>query len=85
MPAPASAVYSGTKAAVDVITRDDQIPLRHQDDAFVDDVIQALSIGPTALNTQRCSGDTSVPCTSAPGGGEMMLTGIVNGESRSIS
>jgi hypothetical protein len=50
------------------LTHGDQLPLRNQDDAFADDAIQALLIGPTTLDTQRCSGDTSVPCASAPGG-----------------
>jgi hypothetical protein len=50
------------------LTRDDQIPLRNRDDAFVDDVIEALAIGGADVDTQRCSDDTSVRCTSAPGG-----------------
>src|SRR5262249_23777734 len=28
----------------------------------------AFEAGPTDMNTQRCTGDTSVTCTSAPGG-----------------
>ena len=42
--------------------------VRLQDDAFVDDVLLGLSYGTPDVNTQRCSDDTSVSCTSAPGG-----------------
>ncbi len=46
----------------------DQVTLRRQIDAFADDAIAALVVGPHDMNTQRCTGNTSVPCTSAPGG-----------------
>jgi hypothetical protein len=46
----------------------DEVHLRNADDAFVDDAIAALVAGPISIDTQRCSGDTSVACTSAPGG-----------------
>jgi hypothetical protein len=50
------------------LTALDQGTLRNQDDAFVDDVVDALVNGPRDVNTQRCTGDASVRCTSAPGG-----------------
>ncbi len=46
----------------------DQSALRMRDDAFVDETIVALIQGPSDVNSQRCAGDTSVTCTSAPGG-----------------
>ncbi len=50
------------------LTFGDARELRLQDDFFVDDAIAALETGPADMNTQRCTGDTSVPCASAPGG-----------------
>ncbi len=52
----------------DCLTGGDAIAQQNKDDAFVDDVIAELVTGPNDLNTQRCNGDTSVKCTSAPGG-----------------
>jgi hypothetical protein len=59
---------SCTSTAPPCLSFSDAISLRHQDDAFTDDAIFALETGPPAPNTQRCTGDTSVQCTSAPGG-----------------
>lgn len=50
------------------LTFDDQGRLRNQDDAFVDDVLIGVASGPNDVDTERCSGNTSVKCTSAPGG-----------------
>jgi hypothetical protein len=50
------------------LTFGDATELRQQDDAFVDDLITAFETGPNDIDNQRCNGDTSVPCTSAPGG-----------------
>ncbi len=55
-----------SSTATPCLTLDDEGRLRLQDDAFVDDAIVALESGD--MNTQRCNGDTSVQCTSAPGG-----------------
>jgi hypothetical protein len=49
-------------------TYGDELQLRLQDDAFVDEVILRLVNGPRDVDTQRCSEDTSVGCSSAPGG-----------------
>lgn len=49
------------------LTTDDQPLLKAADDAFVNDVLYGW-LGATDMNTQRCNGDTSVTCTSAPGG-----------------
>jgi hypothetical protein len=50
------------------LTYDDATMLRSQTDVFVDDAIAYLVVGPHDMNTQRCTGDTSAMCTSAPGG-----------------
>ena len=55
-----------SSTATPCLTFDDEGRLRLQDDAFVNDTIVALESGD--MNTQRCNGDTSVQCTSAPGG-----------------
>lgn len=49
-------------------TFDDEGVTRLRDDAFVDEAIDNLRAGPRDVDTQRCSGDTAVRCTSAPGG-----------------
>lgn len=49
-------------------TFEDQGLIRYRDDAFVDEAIDELRAGPRDVDTQRCTGDTAVRCTSAPGG-----------------
>jgi len=49
-------------------TFDDEGLLRLRDDAFLDEAIDDLRAGPRDVDTQRCTGDTAVRCTSAPGG-----------------
>jgi hypothetical protein len=46
-------------------TTDDVDEVRRADDLFIDDVLAELG---GDLDTQRCSGDTAVTCTTAPGG-----------------
>jgi len=48
-------------------TTNDGASLQAKDDAFIDDVIDEIGKG-NDQNNQRCNGDTSVHCTSAPGG-----------------
>lgn len=50
------------------LTTGDLVPLRDKDDAFIDDIISELVVDPD-MNTQRCSGNTSIKCLSAPNGG----------------
>ncbi len=50
------------------LTSSDQATLRIEDDAFIDDVLIEVASGPNDVNTERCSGNTSVKCASAPGG-----------------
>ncbi len=49
-------------------TDDDSAVLAAQDDAFIDDAIATLMLGAKDVHNERCTGDTSVKCTSAPGG-----------------
>ena len=49
------------------LTTGDLVQLRDKDDAFIDDIISELVVDPD-MDTQRCSGDTSVKCSSAPNG-----------------
>jgi hypothetical protein len=55
------------KYGVVCLTQGDQGVLQTGDDAFVNDIIYGM-VGAGDMNTQRCLGDTSVSCTSAPGG-----------------
>jgi hypothetical protein len=64
------ACYPKLEASVpsDCLTHDDVAAIVRADDLFVDEVIADLVAGQRDMNTQRCTGDTSVTCTSAPGG-----------------
>jgi hypothetical protein len=49
-------------------TSDDSGELTATDNAYIDDLMCELQAGPHDMNNQRCTGDTSVRCTTAPGG-----------------
>lgn len=50
------------------LTYGDEQRLRLWNEAFADDVVVATATDARDVNTQRCTGDTAVRCTSAPGG-----------------
>jgi len=56
-------------------TTADGAALQNKDDAFIDDVIGEIVKG-TDQNNQRCTADTSVHCTNAPGGVGGPCTGL---------
>lgn len=60
---------------LDCLTYNDTDAIRNKDDAFIDDVIGELAAGKDQ-NNQRCTGDTRVHCTNAPGGGGGPCTGL---------
>ncbi len=57
------------------VTFDDQGSLKAADDAFVNDLIYGW-VGAGDMDSQRCTGDTSVHCTNAPGGTGGPCTGL---------
>ncbi len=58
----------GNPSGIECFTYGDTIALRNKDDAFIDDLIAELASAAVSpdMNTQRCTGDTSVTCTGAP-------------------
>ena len=50
--------------------------MKLMDDAFVNDMVYAIAAGPSDMNTQRCTGNTAVKCSNAPGGTGGPCTGL---------
>ena len=69
-----SARPSTTQKKIDCLTTGDAAAIEVKIDAYVADVIAALTLGVSCvsssgdLHNERCTGDTSVKCSSAPGG-----------------
>lgn len=62
------ACFDKLEAKPGCATSDDSRELTAMDNAYIDDLMCELQTGPRDMNNQRCSGNTSVRCTSAPGG-----------------
>lgn len=60
--------YSGLESKPPCLTTGDASSILQADNLFIDDVTAELTAGQKDMNTQRCTGDTSVKCTNAPGG-----------------
>jgi hypothetical protein len=60
-----NAAYAKLEAKPPCATTGDVADIKRADDLFIDDVLAELG---GDMDTQRCNGDTSVTCTTAPGG-----------------
>jgi hypothetical protein len=68
-----SKAFNDAEKKVDCLTTGDAAAIEVKIDAYLADVIAALTLGVNCassgdLHNERCTGDTSVKCSSAPGG-----------------